>query len=211
MALVTNFLGWLVGLVQRLRGRSPRASASPPQSEKDGGELQTRLQKLNGKAVGAREAWRCCVGGKRSSQRMLLKMAEMMRAALPENIDDGPIEEAKTFPLPSSVVRAIALRIVRLLPNTKPKSVLMGWVMASGEVVTVEDIGEMASVIGSTRWHLEGAERALNLAAETVRRSENDCLTCIESKVWSQATPRKWVRTVNSGSILRRMTGGAKP
>lgn len=166
-------------------------------------EIAERLLALSKRGVNGRDAWRCCVAARRQSQNIITQLAVRMR----ELAENPPLSEALMVPAPpSSVLRLISLR----RPVLESPKLVVGWSMP--ETIEQEELN-----LPTTEAQIQLVEHWLRIATETIRRTEPDCLSCVESKVWQQRTPRKYFRLSmpktgqRVGRIRRRTPGGNKP
>lgn len=157
-------------------------------------QFSERLRALNGRAISAKDAWRCCVRSKRQAQKLLLDYADSI-----VEIVAGRMKEAFVAPIAPSVVKT-----VRVAVGLQPKMLAIGWVTTTGTI-------GMFATEPSTQAQAELVAEHFKVATETIRKTEEDCLKCVEQKLWNQSHPRKRRTFVGGGTILRREPGGAKP
>jgi hypothetical protein len=169
-------------------------------------EEKEKILDLRKRVVRADNAYRCCKGGKLQAERICLDLKEVV-----ERIAKGnkPKESgfAELVPLESAVVSIV--KFVRpaafpampwtmevFSPNVKPaielKDLPQGW----------SDVKEFeCASIGL----------ALDLAAEIIQKTKEDCMKCVEKSALGQKAPRKRRTFYGGGTILRRQPGGSKP
>lgn len=206
--LVWTFGTWLVEKT-RLPGQSSwpvlerEGAALAAELPADAEDITARVNALKTKMVRAIDAYRCCLGAKQQAQRLLLDSADKLREIWLQRRDETTVEALVT-PLPPSVIR-----FVRYL-NSPSKQLTVRLV----DAVAIPGKAEVVVYEGDWPETLPEVERSAAMTrahAETIRKTEEDCLKCVEKKVLQQSTPRKRRHLTTGELILRREPGGSKP
>lgn len=167
--------------------------------------LNARLRALELRALNGREAWRCCVGGKRQSQFFLFRLVD--------EVEEWWHAYEKMQPRQALVAVGGAVRVLE-----------MGW-SAVGPALGINvawDVGRPQRIewaedlpMPRTQYECELIQKWMRVGIETIRKTEPDCIDCIEKRVFGQSTPRKNFRLAGvsgkAGRIRRRTPGGSKP
>jgi len=129
-------------------------------------------KRLKTKALNAWDAYRCCIGGKLEAQKFLLDLADKIGTAFQTRTVEAlcpvgrPLVKVK-FPISST-------RYVFGFFTPDETESELGWM-----------------TLPANQPELDRVLTPLKVAAEQIRKSETDCLDCIEKRQLSQRQRRK--------------------
>lgn len=157
------------------------AQGAEIESPEEPAGLGSRLKALALRGLNGREAYRCCVGARRSDQFTAWKYYEAVETVWKYWSEHRP-QEAFSVPLAGVAVRelSIALEAAGAVGAVR-------LVMGSAQVFELSDV-EISAI---TAAELQRLRIHIGNMTETMRKQEEDCLDCIEKKLWSQSNPRK--------------------
>jgi len=172
-------------------------SGSPvpsPDSDSPIPDLDARVKALDHRVVKAREAYRCCKSAKLNGQALAIRFALAL-----ETMWENQLSEALVFSPAPAALRSF----------TVTKTVSSFRIAVTGKPFFQE------FRYPATLPELQLQTGCLRGVAEAIRKTEEDCLLCIESKLLPQSAPRQKVLAFDlSGKqqiIDRRMPGGSAP
>lgn len=199
-------------LAKRLRAawnafRNPEgAKAAGETDEPNDSTLEERLNRLKQRAVSGREAWRCCVRAKRQAQGVFYQLENAVDV-FKDAWEKMQPTQALVVPMSPSVVSSMEMGWAAV---TGALGINVSWTTRRLVIPWAEDL-----MIPKTDTEATLVKQWLRIGAETVRKTEEDCIDCVERKVFGQSTPRKNFRLAGvagrSGKIRRRVPGGARP
>lgn len=147
----------------------------------------SRLKALEKRGLNGREAWRCCVRAKRTAQKFIQSYADEVERISTQIIPTGGFVEVES---PSRVGRVTTLP--RTVSGGPAALILIGWILISGIDSQEEEVP-----MPRNQYELELVQKHLRVVSETIRKTEEDCLDCVEKRVWGQSKRRRrgvWVQ-----------------
>lgn len=201
--------------------KSSASDQQPPVDEEKEGILQLRQSVLR-----ADDAYRCCKGAKLAAEKVVLDMKDVFQKIADWNKAHKPkragipvasgLKAAQAMPLPELLPLPPSIIVaIPFTPDMDKFDRLLGWnwelIYAPGQHPNTGKIPLPDGWATIDDNAVIAAGLALDVCAEVIRRSKEDCMKCCENKKLGQNTPRRHRTFVGGGTIMRRESGGSKP